>query len=176
MRTLLVFVIFVLASDTTLAAGSDYADGLAGGPDYWAVANVPADDTLNVREGPGTGKDVIGALANGDVVRNLGCRKVGASRWCRIKALQEQRFSGWVNGRFLIEAAAPTDGPQPCSKQWQLAVDKKLQTGDGDGHGPDIGSMEWRSVVEFKLGVRGDPAVPSRATVKWCRYIDALMR
>jgi hypothetical protein len=51
-----------------------------------------------------------------------------------------------------------------------------VTTGDGQGHGPDIGSDEWRSVVEFKLGIRGNPAVPSRASREWCHYIDEQVR
>lgn len=42
----------------------------------------------------------------------------------------------------------------------------------GMGHGPDPGSLEWRSVVEFKLGIRGDAAIPPQATDRWCEYID----
>ncbi|WP_127595401.1 SH3 domain-containing protein [Nitratireductor alexandrii] len=84
-------------------ADPDYADGLSGGPDFWRVANVPANDTLNVRSAPGTGNPVIGELANGDRVRNLGCAMHGQSRWCRIEAGLEQKFTGWVNGRYLRE-------------------------------------------------------------------------
>lgn len=91
--------------------GSDYADGLAGGPDFWEVTGVPAGDTLNVRAGAGTGNAVVGELANGDVARNLGCRMVGKSRWCRIEAGTEQKFAGWVNGHYLREASGgPRDG------------------------------------------------------------------
>lgn len=60
----------------------------------------------------------------------------------------------------------------PCSEQWNRQVEAKLPTGDSQGHGPDIGSSEWRSVVEFKLGVRGNAEVPSRETEAWCAYID----
>lgn len=73
---------------------------------------------------------------------------------------------------------APTSNPgrQPCSEQWFQYVEEQLQTGDSEGHGPDLGSSEWRSVVEFKLGVRGDPDVPHRETEQWCAYIDARVR
>ena len=63
--------------------------------------------------------------------------------------------------------------PEPCSVQWQEYVEARLHTGDSHGHGPDLGSDEWRSVVEFKLGIRGDPALPSRNSVEWCTIIDA---
>jgi hypothetical protein len=88
----------------------DYADGLSGGPDHWRVTNVPAGDTLNVRAAPGAGEKVIGALANGDTARNFGCRMVGTSKWCRIGVESEQPFTGWVNGRYLAESAAPAGG------------------------------------------------------------------
>jgi hypothetical protein len=72
-------------------------------------------------------------------------------------------------------APAPSLGPQPCSESWQQHVEAQLQTGDSEGHGPDVGSEEWRSVVEFKLGIRGDPAIPSRDTDEWCTYINEMI-
>ena len=59
-----------------------------------------------------------------------------------------------------------------CSQQWYSLVEKKVVTGDGKGHGPDLGSTEWRSVVEFKLGIRGDPNVPIIESKQWCEYIN----
>lgn len=63
----------------------------------------------------------------------------------------------------------------PCSASWLQAVESRVVTGDGHGHGPDIGSQEWRSVVEFKLGVRDNPAIPPRDRKEWCNYIDELI-
>lgn len=82
---------------------------------------------------------------------------------------------------FLLAAACSADGtrssaPAPCSAEWQQRVESQLTTGDGRGHGPDIGSDEWKSVVEFKLGVRGDPSVPSRDSDEWCRFVDERVR
>ena len=68
--------------------------------------------------------------------------------------------------------AAPRTLPEPCSENWLELVESKLGTGDGQGHGPDIGSMEWRSVIEFKLGLRGSNALPERGSKEWCDYID----
>ena len=51
-------------------------------------------------------------------------------------------------------------------------VEEKLSTGDAQGHGPDVGSSEWRSVVDFKLGIRGKPGIPDSTTEQWCAYID----
>ncbi|MCP4287765.1 MAG: hypothetical protein GY792_25560 [Gammaproteobacteria bacterium] len=59
-----------------------------------------------------------------------------------------------------------------CSSDWYSLVEKQIPTGDAEGHGPDPGSTEWRSVVEFKLGIRGDPGVPPLDTDQWCDYLD----
>jgi hypothetical protein len=67
---------------------------------------------------------------------------------------------------------SPEPDLQPCSDQWFRFIEEKLATGDSEGHGPDLGSSEWRSVVEFKLGIRGDSTIPSRETDQWCTYID----
>jgi hypothetical protein len=81
----------------------------------------------------------------------------------------------------LVVAACSTDGdrstgPPPCTPEWRQWVEARLTTGDAHGHGPDIGSDEWQSVVEFKLGVRGDPAVPPRNTDAWCQFVDERIR
>ncbi len=64
-------------------------------------------------------------------------------------------------------------GPAPCTEAWTWLVEARVPTGDGLGHGPDTGSVEWQSVVEFKLGIRDDPGVPPRDSHAWCRYVDA---
>lgn len=63
-----------------------------------------------------------------------------------------------------------------CSESWSQAIEQVVATGDGQGHGPDIGSDEWKSVVEFKLGVRGQSQVPPRDSEAWCEYIDRQVR
>ncbi len=63
-----------------------------------------------------------------------------------------------------------------CSDAWYRSIEKKVPTGDGRGHGPDVGSDEWKSVVEFKLDIRDKPDVPRRDSEAWCRYIDQMVR
>ncbi|PMG77183.1 hypothetical protein BCU84_01465 [Shewanella sp. 10N.286.51.B7] len=62
-----------------------------------------------------------------------------------------------------------------CNEQFFNQIEQELLTGDGQGHGPDIGSEEWKSVIEFKLGVRGQIEVPERDTIEWCDYIHSQM-
>ncbi|PKH06888.1 hypothetical protein [Moritella sp. Urea-trap-13] len=64
--------------------------------------------------------------------------------------------------------------PQSCTNDWYAKIDRQLVTGDGQGHGPDLGSLEWRSVIEFKLGIRGDSRVPQRNSEQWCDYINTV--
>lgn len=63
-----------------------------------------------------------------------------------------------------------------CSDAWYRSIEEKVPTGDGHGHGPDVGLDEWKSVVEFKLGIRGKPGVPKRDSETWCRHIDGLVK
>jgi uncharacterized protein len=63
-----------------------------------------------------------------------------------------------------------------CSDSWYRAMEEQVPTGDGHAHGPDVGSAEWKSVVEFKLGIRDKPDVPARDTEAWCRHIDQIVR
>jgi hypothetical protein len=37
------------------------------------------------------------------------------------------------------------------SDEWARALQQRLGIVDSQGHGPDIGSAEWRSAVEEKL-------------------------
>ncbi|MEO4041634.1 SH3 domain-containing protein [Hoeflea sp. CAU 1731] len=149
----------------------DYADGLSGGPDFWEVTNVPANDTLNVRAGPGTDAEVIGELQNGDPARNLGCRMVDSARWCQIEAGFDQIFTGWVNGRYLREGIAPgaanaqSSGTVPCSTTSGQPTRQCPFRASRDPNGNatmwiDIGSGAAR-YVEFREGnpIHTDPGL-----------------
>ena len=98
-------------------------------------------------------------------------------------ATGESILNRWL--AVLLAAAAACayagDGGSPqagavCSEAWYRSIEERFPTGDGRGHGPDLGSEEWKGVVEFRLGIRGKPHVPSRASPEWCRYIDQLVR
>jgi hypothetical protein len=81
----------------------DFADGLSGGPDFWEVANVPPGDRLNVRSRPSAQAATVARLRNGTVLRNLGCRMNGQTRWCRVEQ-RDGSAAGWAAGRFLVES------------------------------------------------------------------------
>ncbi len=75
-------------------------------------------------------------------------------------------FTGCTN---LPQNQAP---PQECNEEWYTKVESVSSTGDGQGHGPDLATSEWKGVVEFDLGLKGNPEVPDRDSEEWCDYID----
>jgi len=70
---------------------------------------------------------------------------------------------------------APINNSLKCDMNSFKLIEQKLKTSDSHGHGPDIGSNEWKSVVEFKLGVRGEVFVPPRNTPDWCKFIESTL-
>jgi hypothetical protein len=75
-----------------------------------------------------------------------------------------------------VGANAGVEPALPCTDEWNQFVDKKLISGDGKGHGPDLGSEEWKGVIEFKLGIRDQVDLPNRDSDDWCQLIDQLVR
>ena len=89
------------------------------------------------------------------------------------------RLSALITGLLTaatLPALAGSDTAAPCSDEWNHYVDQIIVSGDGQGHGPDIGSEEWKGVVEFKLGIRGQADLPARDSDAWCQLIDGLVR
>ena len=124
--------------------------------------------------------DGNGKFISGDIISTVQLRPAGPSvdeqrrALNLIRGLSAQDFgqSGLTfapAGR--IEAAPRPDVPAPCSNKLYKWLESRVQSGDGMGHGPDIGSTEWMSVIEFKLGLRGNPQVPDIGTNAWCGFI-----
>lgn len=91
----------------------DFADGLAGGPDFFQVA-VSDGGTLNLRSGPSAATGIVTRLPSGQNVRNLGCRMAEGRRWCRVATLADPGYEGWAAGDFLIEGTAAAAAPTPA--------------------------------------------------------------
>jgi hypothetical protein len=113
------------AAGASAAPAPDFADGLAGGPDFWEVHGVGAGDRLNLRAGPSTGERVLGRVTDGAILRNHGCAMTGSERWRQVRA-EDLGVTAWAAGRFLREGAPPADaatgpaseatGTIPCAK------------------------------------------------------------
>jgi hypothetical protein len=93
----------VAPSDTP---APDFADGDAGGPDYWQIMGTSG--TVNLRALPSTSDAIVAKLAVGTIMRNLGCAGAGGDRWCQVQTM-DGTLQGWIAGRLLVEAAAPTE-------------------------------------------------------------------
>lgn len=81
-----------------------------------------------------------------------------------------------LSGLILGCSTNPVKHENVCSEEWYQWVEEKVSTGDGMGHGPDPGSQEWRSVVEFRLGLRDQGVLPDRSTDEWCRAVDRYLK
>ena len=67
---------------------------------------------------------------------------------------------------------APKDVKLFCSPEWFRYVESQVISSDHLGHGPDLASEEWQSVVEFKLGLQANSNVPLKNTPQWCQFIQ----
>jgi uncharacterized protein len=92
------------------------------------------------------------------------------SKWLAIFLFIVAAFAQTIGG-----LASGTATRTLCSDSWYRLIEEKVPTSDEQGHGPDVGSDEWKSVIEFKLGIRDKPDVPSRDTEAWCRHIDQMV-
>lgn len=89
---------------TLPAAATDFADGLAGGPDAWVVSGLRPGAHLAVRATPSVKGDQVARVTEGARLMNKGCVIRASQRWCRIAPVETGTPSGWVPGRFLREA------------------------------------------------------------------------
>jgi uncharacterized protein len=59
-----------------------------------------------------------------------------------------------------------------CSTEWFHYIEGQLHTSDRQGHGPDLASAEWQSVIEFKLDLYKQQDLPKKSTLQWCEFIQ----
>jgi hypothetical protein len=75
-----------------------------GGPRNFSVTGV--SKSLNLREEPSTTARIVGTLAPGAILDNLGCRGVEGRVWCDVQALGGGP-RGYVAAGFLTPAVSP---------------------------------------------------------------------
>ncbi len=93
------------------------------------------------------------------------------SRWISVFIIFVAIFAQATNDYRSIMAAETL-----CSDSRYRFIEETVLTSDNQGHGPDVGSGEWKSVIEFKLGIRDNPNLPDRESEAWCRHIDQMVR
>ncbi|MFV8819601.1 hypothetical protein [Haliea sp. E17] len=114
----------------------------ASGPDFFAVAGVPADTPVQLHAGPAMDADVVGELGEAEVVRNLGCEETPDNmRWCRVGTLADESVDGWVLSRYLSESAPP-----PAEGEGRV-----LSAGDKPGQP----AVYQRASGEFEVNFQG---------------------
>jgi hypothetical protein len=89
------------------AAARDFADGLAGGPDFWRVTNLCLSPKPALHEAPSHHARRLTYLASGAIVKSHGCKIAHRERWCRVETTAEPVAEGWIIGNCLREAPAP---------------------------------------------------------------------
>lgn len=83
--------------------GGDFADGLAGGPDAYAVRLRDPGSFLSLRERPSTGAARLARLPAGARVRALDAVVAEGRVWRRVAA-EDGGTEGWVAAEHLVEA------------------------------------------------------------------------
>ena len=91
--------------DLTLTGGSIAGPG--DGPEYWTVDGIGAGGLLIFREAPSISSRGIGSAADGNTLRNLGCRTAEGLRWCRVASVRNPGITGWVDATYLREGRRP---------------------------------------------------------------------
>lgn len=93
-----------------LSGPGGFADGEAGGPDFWRVAGLSEGGSVNLRAAASTEAPVVMRFSNGAVLRNLGCATNAEGRWCEVERPDAPADRGFIFGRYLRESAAPPPG------------------------------------------------------------------
>jgi uncharacterized protein YraI len=101
-----------------------------GGPDYWAVTGLAGNERLGVRIEPRSNAEVLATLKQGEIVRNLGCRLSGSTRWCRVRSTVGMDVTGWVSGRYLRESGPPPPVRPPGGSDRDVYIVSGLAAGD----------------------------------------------
>jgi hypothetical protein len=99
----------------------DFADSLSGGPDFWEVTGVAANDTLNMRVEPTAKAPILARFANGVILANRGCSETSGQRWCRV-AIPQTGQEGCVFGRYLREGPGDPFGTAAGGGEQQDAL------------------------------------------------------
>ena len=147
------------AEPTPAPGGTGLPGKEAVGPqtgDTLAVIGVAADDTLNVRDVPGTAGDVVGELdpLADDIEVTGRARTVDGSQWWEIEGGAVE--DAWVNARYLAWLGETTDitseleerpGAATLDELARIVADLRAASSEGDApqvvvsDGPTVGDL-----------------------------------
>jgi uncharacterized protein YraI len=102
-----------------LPVTEDFADGMAGGPDFWQRRSRQFGQRAARAHPSVDAAPVFARFHDGATLRNAdGCRMSEGRRWCYISSVAGD-VTGWVAGDFLREGSAPgvaTHLPMPVAR------------------------------------------------------------
>jgi hypothetical protein len=144
------------ADDEHRPKRGDFADGEAGGPDFWEISGV-ANNNLGLKAQPSLDSGfTIQGLRNGTILRNLGCGNHNGDRWCRVEVQDNPGKKGWARMQYLRESGGSSRSSSP-----------RDSFADGDAGGPDF--WEISGVANNNLGLKAQPSLDSSFTVEGLR-------
>ncbi|WP_127142594.1 SH3 domain-containing protein [Pelagibacterium montanilacus] len=109
--------------------------GLFAGASIASAYDAAATTALNVRSGPGTNFNVIGALQTNQVVNVIECN--AANTWCRI---QDRRLEGWASARYLQRVSGAPSRPSQGATRPNVGISigtDNFSFSIGTGNRPD---------------------------------------
>ena len=59
---------------------------------------------------------------------------------------------------------------------WAAWVEHQRPVGDGQGHGPDVGSDEWAMAIDRNLGISADGHGPDLKSDEWRMAVETKLR
>ncbi|MBE7526473.1 MAG: META and DUF4377 domain-containing protein [Burkholderiales bacterium] len=73
---------------------------------------------------------------------------------------------------YVLDMVIQSEQVEPsCTEAEFAAIEARLDTSDGQGHGPDIGSGEWQYSVMYRLGLKPEQ-LPATGSPDWCEAIQ----
>ncbi|SEN07363.1 SH3 domain-containing protein [Palleronia pelagia] len=138
--------------------------------DIFVVRLSDANGRLNIRDAPRPSARLVGTLANGVSVANVGgCTISDGRQWCEIQA-ESGGLRGWASARYLAlpRLGAPAPAPPPAASGevvtiWHVPPNDILNVRAGPGTGsPIVGALgNGDRVVALGCETRGQS--------RWCQ-------
>jgi uncharacterized protein YraI len=130
---------------------------------------------INVRKGPGTNFESVGALNPNDIVFITGKDSSGA--WAKIEFAGAADGQGWVAVEFLkIENGDVAQADSPTEETIVMPVSAPVSTGlpialpDGDSMQAPLGTIVFSQTSARALQLNGDVSAPGGDTEDWLKF------
>lgn len=138
------------------------------GPGDLVVTGIAPGATVNMRSGPANAFPAVGAVREGQVLRNLGCDLKFASVWCEVQTREGRQMRGWLKGQFVTRVGVrpppedPAGGPDFYAVRGLPPGDRLSVRREPSAQSRAIATLREGEVVR-NLGCRGSGAG------RWCR-------